>query len=100
MPPLLEAGAILGDFADEVCKGYSSLVRAPSTSYRDRLIASLADLQLKGDYFDGLRVRASENGHLLHIVDDDSDESRRCRIPPSGANGDDFDVVFHSARPL
>lgn len=39
--------SVIRDFADKVCKGYSSLLRARPTRYRNRLNSSLADALLK-----------------------------------------------------
>lgn len=50
------------DFADRACKGYSSLVRAQSTTYRDRLNAVLDDAPLRGEYLGVVHVRVSKNG--------------------------------------
>lgn len=43
-------------FSDRVCTGYSSLVRAQSICYRDRLDAVHANAQMCGEYLGRLRV--------------------------------------------
>lgn len=76
---------VIKDFVDSVCKWYSSLACTQSAYYRDRLNAVLDYAHQRHEYLGGFRVRASQDGHSVHIGDDDSDEERADRTPSFGA---------------
>lgn len=58
----------------------------------------LADEQLRGEYFDGYRVRVREGGYSLHFGNADSDEKRSGHTPPPGGGG--RTLVFSAPSPL
>lgn len=92
-PDIAWGQRVIRDLSDRVCKDYSSLVSAQSTSYRDRLYTVPADTQLKREYPSWFDVGVSKNGHPLHICDADNDEERVGYTPPSGTVDNDYEVV-------
>lgn len=60
-PPLLK-GHVIWDFTDSVCKAYSLLVSAQSTSYLDCLNIVRADARMKSEFLRGIYVSVSGNG--------------------------------------
>lgn len=93
-----EEGVIL-DFAGVVSKGYLSLVREQSTSYRHCLNAVLVEVQMRGTYLSWSRVRVSESGQWLRIGDPESDEERDCCTSPHGARVDEDEVAPPTRNP-
>lgn len=56
-----------------MCIGYTSLMRAQASSYRNRLNALLGNAQSRGESLGGSRVYAVEDGRFVHLGVDEND---------------------------
>lgn len=86
------------DFADRVCTGYTTPMRAHASSHRDQLNAVLGYAQTRGEYIGGFCVHVGDDGHSLHLGDQDSDEERGGR--DSLLDGTDGVVLFLLVCPI
>lgn len=70
-------------------------MRAQASRHLDGLNVLLGDKQACGEYLGGLCVHLGDNGHLLHLGDEDSDKERGAWTPPpeGGDLCDDIVVV-------
>lgn len=76
---------VIRDFAEHVCPGYTTLMHAQASHYRNWLKDVLGDAQAHGEYLGGLLARVGENRHSLHHGDDGSDKERGGPISPPEA---------------
>lgn len=81
------------DFSDRVCTASSSLVRVHYTKHQDRLNAVPADTQMRASYPGGSCAGISKIGKLLHSGDNNGEQERAGRNPPSDAAGDEVEVI-------
>lgn len=93
---ILRGERVFHDFVERVCTGYTTLLRAQVSSYRDRLNTVLGEAQVRGEYLGCFPVRAWEDGHSLHLGDEDRDKERVGRTSPrEGDDPLDDGVVVH-----
>lgn len=75
-------------------------MRVQASRYLDRLNAVVVDVQARGEYLGGFRVRVGKDGPSLHHGEDDSNEERGGRsLPPEGGDYGDV-VIFVHPRPV
>lgn len=92
---------VIHDFAEHTCTRYTTLMRAQSSSYPDRLMAMLGDAEVRGEYLGGFRVCVRKSGDYLQFGVEDSDEERvgRTRLPESNDPRHGVDVVPYCTGP-
>lgn len=90
---------VIHNFANRACTGYTIVIRAQASSYRDGFDDVLGDSQSSGEYPGGFHVRVVEDEPSLHHGDEDSDEECGGRTPPTEGDHlrDEVVVVSPSA---
>lgn len=84
---------VICNFAELLCTGYTTSLRKQASSYLDRLTTVLDDAQARVEFLGGFRVQVGEDGHSLHIGNEDSDEERGGQTLPSEGNDPRHDDV-------
>lgn len=85
---------VVHNFTACLCTCYTSLVGAQASSYLDQLNTLLGDAQASREYLGGFHVHLGEDGHSLHVCDENSDGERgACTHPPEGGDRGDVAVV-------
>lgn len=90
---------VIHDFVKRLYTGYTSLMRAQPSRYRDWLNTVLIDAWARWEYLGGFPVRLEEDGRSHHHGNKDNDEEREGRTPPpeGGEHGDFRCVPFGRA---
>lgn len=67
---------VIRDFDERVCTGYTSLVRAQASSYRDCLKVLLSDTRSRVDYLRGHQVPVGEDYHSFRLGERNNSKER------------------------
>lgn len=83
---------VMRDFVEQVCIGYSSLLRTQASSYQKQPNVVPADSRARGQYLVGYRARLDECAQALHVGEADRDEERVGSTPRPHDDGNIVEV--------
>lgn len=70
---IIRGERVTRDFVEQVCTGYSSVLRTQTSGYQDVFIGVLSDWQMRGEHLGGYRACLGEEGQALHVGENDCD---------------------------